>query len=93
MSEIMVDKINNAINTKIKPLLAEHNGDIELVEVRDGVAYVKLLGACSGCPSARFTMEEVISCVLKEIPEIKDVQLVDPISREILNFARELLSK
>ncbi len=89
----MVDKINNAINTKIKPLLAEHNGDIELVEVRDGVAYVKLLGACSGCPSARFTMEEVISCVLKEIPEIKDVQLVDPISREILNFARELLSK
>lgn len=89
----MVDKINNVINTKIKPLLAEHNGDIELVEVRDGVAYVKLLGACSGCPSARFTMEEVISCVLKEIPEIKDVQLVDPISREMLNFARELLSK
>lgn len=89
----MVDKINNAINTKIKPLLAEHNGDIELVEVRDGVAYVKLLGACSGCPSARFTMEEVISCVLKEIPEIKDIQLVDPISREMLNFARELLSK
>nr|WP_245161377.1 NifU family protein [Clostridium beijerinckii] len=89
----MVDKINNAINTKIKPLLAEYNGDIELVEVRDGVAYVKLLGACSGCPSARFTMEEVISCVLKEIPEIKDVQLVDPISREMLNFARELLSK
>ena len=89
----MVDEINNAINTRIKPLLAEHNGDIELVEVNNGVAYVKLLGACSGCPSARFTMEEVISCGLKEIPEIKDVQLVDPISREMLNFARELLSK
>ncbi|GEP65330.1 NifU family protein [Clostridium beijerinckii] len=89
----MVDEINNAINTRIKPLLAEHNGDIELVEVNNGVAYVKLLGACSGCPSARFTMEELISCVLKEIPEVKDVQLVDPISREMLDFARQLLRK
>jgi len=89
----MVDEINNAINTRIKPLLAEHNGDIELVEVNNGVAYVKLLGACSGCPSARFTMEELISCVLKEIPGIKDVQLVDPISREMLDFARQLLRK
>lgn len=89
----MVDEINNAINTRIKPLLAEHNGDIELVEVNNGVAYVKLLGACSGCPSARFTMEELISCVLKEIPEVKDVQLVDPISREMLDFARHLLRK
>ncbi|OOM22721.1 Fe/S biogenesis protein NfuA [Clostridium beijerinckii] len=89
----MVDEINNAINTRIKPLLAEHNGDIEFVEVRDGVAYVKLLGACSGCPSARFTMEELISCVLKEIPEVKDVQLVDPISREMIDFARQLLRK
>ncbi|WP_242878712.1 NifU family protein [Clostridium beijerinckii] len=89
----MVDKINNVINTKIKPLLAEHNGDIELVEVNNGVAYVKLLGACSGCPSSRFTMEELISCVLKEIPEVKDVQLVDPISREMLDFARQLLRK
>ncbi|ABR34268.1 NifU family protein [Clostridium beijerinckii] len=93
MSKIMIDEINNVINTKIKPLLAEHNGDIELVEVNNGVAYVKLLGACSGCPSARFTMEELISCVLKEIPEIKDVQLVDPISREMLDFARQLLRK
>jgi len=89
----MIDEINNVINTKIKPLLAEHNGDIELVEVNNGVAYVKLLGACSGCPSARFTMEELISCVLKEISGIKDVQLVDPISREMLDFARQLLRK
>ncbi len=89
----MVDEINNAINTRIKPLLAEHNGDIELVEVNNSVAYVKLLGACSGCPSARFTMEELISCVLKEIPEVKDVHLVDTISREMLDFARQLLRK
>lgn len=89
----MVDKINDAINTKIKPLLAEHNGDIELVEVKDGVAYVKLLGACSGCPSARFTMEELVTGVLKEIPGVKAVQMADPISREMFDFARQLLRK
>lgn len=87
----MVDKINNAINTKIKPLLAEHNGDIELVKVTDGVVHVKLLGACSGCPSARFTMEDLVSTVLKEIPEVKEVKMVNPISNEILDFARQLL--
>ncbi|WP_271810980.1 NifU family protein [Clostridium beijerinckii] len=89
----MVDKINDTINTKIKPLLAEHNGDIELVEVRDGVAYVKLLGACSNCPSARFTMEELVCGVLKEIPGVKNVQMADPIGREMLDFARQLLRK
>ncbi|OOM74163.1 NifU family protein [Clostridium sp. BL-8] len=89
----MVDKINDAINTKIKPLLAEHNGNIELVEVKDGVAYVKLLGACSNCPSARFTMEELVTGVLKEIPGVKDVQMADPISREMLDFAIQLLRK
>lgn len=89
----MVDEINNAINTKIRPLLAEHNGDIELVKVNDGVAHVKLLGACSGCPSARFTMEELVSSVLREIPEVKQVQMVNPISSEMMDFARQLLSK
>lgn len=89
----MVDEINNAINTKIKPLLAEHNGDIELVKVNDGIAYVKLLGTCSGCPSARYTMEDLVSSVLKEIPEVKEVQMVNPISSEIMDFARQLLSK
>lgn len=89
----MVDKINNVINTKIKPLLAEHNGDIELIKVNDGVVYVKLLGACSGCPSARFTMEDLVSTVLKEVPEVKEVKMVNPISDEMLDFARQLLRK
>lgn len=87
----MVDEVNKAINSKIKPLLAEHNGDIELVNITNGVVEVKLLGACSGCPSARFTMEELVSSTLKEIPGVKDIQMVNPISNEILDFARKLL--
>ena len=86
-------EINKAMDTKIRPLLAEHNGDIELVNVNDGMVQVKLLGACSGCPSARFTMEELVETVLMEIPEVKGVKMANPISSEMMDFARLLLKK
>ena len=89
----MVDEINTAIDTKIRPLLAEHNGNIELVKVTDDLVEVKLLGACSGCPSARFTMEELVESVLMEIPGIKKVKMANPISSEMMKFARQLLNK
>ena len=89
----MIDEIKLVINTKIKPLLAEHNGDIELVNENDGVVEVRLLGACSGCPSARFTMEDLVESVLLEIKGVKKVKMIDPISSEMLDFARQLLNK
>jgi Fe-S cluster biogenesis protein NfuA len=89
----MVEKIQKAIDSKIRPLLAEHNGDIELIKVKDGIVEVKLLGACSGCPSARFTMEELVESVILKIPEVKQVKMVDPISSEMLDLARQLLKK
>jgi len=84
-------EINKAMDTKIRPLLAEHNGDIELVNVNDGMVQVKLLGACIGCPSARFTMEELVTNVLMDVPGVKKVKMVSPISNEMLDFARHLL--
>jgi Fe-S cluster biogenesis protein NfuA len=89
----MIDEIKLAIDTKIKPKLAEHNGDIELVSEKDGVVEVKLLGACSGCPSARFTIEELVESVLLEIPGVKKVKLADPVSEEMIAFARNILKK
>jgi Fe-S cluster biogenesis protein NfuA len=89
----MIDEIKLAIETKIKPKLAEHKGDIELVSEKDGVVEVKLLGACSGCPSARFTIEELVESVLLEIPGVKKVKLADPVSEEMIAFARNILKK
>ena len=89
----MLDEINNVINTKIRPLLAEHNGDIEVVKIENGIVEVKLLGACSGCPSAKSTMEELVASELKEIPEVKDIQMANSINSEMLDFARQLLKK
>jgi Fe-S cluster biogenesis protein NfuA len=87
----MIDEIRLTINTKIKPLLKKHNGDIELIKEEDGIIEVKLLGACSGCPSARFTMEDLVEKELLEIRGVKKVIMSDPISSEILNFAKQLL--
>lgn len=89
---IMVDKINEILEKKVRPALLLHSGDVELLSYEDGVVRVRLLGACAGCPSATLTNEEVISAELKAaIPEIKEVVLVQQTSEELLDFARKIL--
>jgi Fe-S cluster biogenesis protein NfuA len=49
-------------------------GNVELVEVEDGLVKVKLTGACGGCPMSQMTLKMGIEKLLKkEIPEIKEV--------------------
>ena len=53
------------------------DGDVELVDVVDGIVKVRLKGACSGCPGATMTLKMGVERILKEqIPEIKGVQAV-----------------
>jgi Fe-S cluster biogenesis protein NfuA len=62
---------------KIRPLLQRDGGDIELVEVTDGVAKVRLTGACKGCPMSQMTLKQGVEKVLlKEVPGLKEVQAV-----------------
>ena len=59
---------------QIRPALQADGGDVELVDVNDGVIKLKLKGACAGCPMATMTLHHGIERVLKEqIPEIKEV--------------------
>ena len=52
-------------------------GDVELVDVSDGVVTLRLTGACNGCPMAVMTLRHGIEWVLKEqVPEIKEVVAV-----------------
>jgi len=52
-------------------------GNVELVEVEDGLVKVKLTGACGGCPMSQITLKMGIERLLKkEIPEIKEVVAV-----------------
>ncbi len=62
---------------KIRPMLQRDGGDIELVEVTDGVVKVRLTGACKGCPMSQMTLKQgVEKLLLKEVSGLKEVQAV-----------------
>ena len=62
---------------KIRPMLQRDGGDIELVEVNDGVVKVRLTGACKGCPMSQMTLKQgVEKLLMKEVPGLKEVQAV-----------------
>ena len=69
----MKEKIQMAID-RVRPALQADGGDVELVEVNDGVVSVRLTGACGGCPMASMTLKDGIERVIREeVPEVKEV--------------------
>ena len=61
----------------IRAGLRRDGGDIELVEIKDSVVYVKLKGACGTCPMSTITLKNFVEANIKrEIPEITAVQAV-----------------
>jgi Fe-S cluster biogenesis protein NfuA len=62
---------------KIRVGLKRDGGDIELVDIKDSVVYVKLKGACGTCPLSTLTLKNWVEAYLKkEIPEIVSVQSI-----------------
>ena len=73
----MNEDIEKALN-KIRPMLQADGGDVELVDVEDGVVKVRLQGACKGCPMSQMTIKNGIEKILKEqVPEVKSVESVE----------------
>ena len=69
----MKEKVEKSLE-KIRPSLQADGGDVELVEVVDGIVKVRLTGACSGCPMSQMTLKMGIERILKkDIPEVKEV--------------------
>ena len=72
----MKERVEKVID-KIRPVLQADGGNIELVDVVDGVVQVRLKGACAGCPGAQMTLKMGVEKALKEeIPEVKTVESV-----------------
>ncbi|MCI8512488.1 MAG: NifU family protein, partial [Lachnospiraceae bacterium] len=68
-------------------------GNVQVLEFENGVLKIRLTGQCSGCPSAQLTTEELIAKEIKEeVPEVKDVVLVNEVNPELLDFAKKLLN-
>jgi Fe-S cluster biogenesis protein NfuA len=69
----MKDKVQEVLNI-VRPSLQADGGDVELVDVKDGIVSVRLKGACSGCPMSTMTLKKGIERFLKEkIPGVKEV--------------------
>lgn len=72
----MKEKVERAIEN-IRGFLQQDGGDIEIVEVKDGVVKVKLTGACGCCPMASMTLKNGVEKALKEaVPEVIRVEAV-----------------
>lgn len=62
---------------RVRPGLVSHGGDVSLDSVRDGVAYVKLQGACNGCSMAAVTMREGVEAALVAgVPGVTSVEVL-----------------
>jgi Fe-S cluster biogenesis protein NfuA len=77
MEKNMRERVEEAIK-KVRPMLQNDGGDIELIDVtQEGVVKVRLKGACGGCPMSQRTLKEGIErFVKKEIPDVKEVVAV-----------------
>ena len=69
----MREKVEEALK-QIRPNLRADGGDVELVDITNGVVTLKLTGACGSCPMASLTLKRVVERMLKErVPEVKEV--------------------
>jgi len=69
----MREKVEEAL-ARIRPALQADGGDVQLMDVKEGVVTLKLTGACGGCPMSTMTLRHGIERVIKEqVPEIKEV--------------------
>jgi Fe-S cluster biogenesis protein NfuA len=66
-----------AIIDELRPYLQSDGGDIELLKVEDNIVYVRLVGACHGCPSSTMTLKMGVERrICEAIPEIQAVEMV-----------------
>lgn len=62
---------------KLRPFLLRDGGDVELVDVEDGIVKVRLMGACGSCPSSTITLKAGIErALLEEVPGVKELEQV-----------------
>jgi len=92
MKRQVEQEVEKILSEDVRPELAGHLGDIELAGVEGDTVYVRLTGACRGCPSANETLETVVlENLQKKMPEIKNVVLDQSLSDELLDMARTML--
>lgn len=90
----MIDKIESVLEQYVRPELSKHYGNVEVISFEGGTLEIALTGQCSGCPSAKFTVEDVVEKEIKKyVPEVDNIVVINRVSDDILDFARKILNK
>ncbi len=88
----MYEEVEAVLDEYVRPLLLSHGGEMEVLEITDGIVRFRLKGRCAGCPAADLTTEELIQTELVErVPGIRQAILVQDISQALLDQAKEIL--
>ncbi|PCI40901.1 MAG: NifU family protein [Rhodospirillaceae bacterium] len=73
-SEVVV-KIKELLDTRVRPAVAQDGGDIVFRSFEDGILYLSMQGACSGCPSSTATLKNGIENMMRHyVPEVLEVR-------------------
>ncbi len=73
----VVATIKELLETRVRPAVAQDGGDITFHGFREGIVYLQMRGACSGCPSSTATLRHGIENLLRHFcPEVQEVQAV-----------------
>lgn len=74
--EKIIENIKEVLE-KIRPYLQRDGGDIEFFDFKEGVVFVKMLGACAGCSMIDDTLKDGVEQILmEEVPEVLEVRNV-----------------
>ncbi|WP_188206586.1 NifU family protein [Alkalibacillus aidingensis] len=72
----MFEQVQEVIG-KLRPFLLRDGGDVELVDVDDGIVLLRLKGACGNCPSSAITLKAGIErALIAEVPGVKEVEQI-----------------
>lgn len=74
----IIAQICELLETRVRPAVQMDGGDIEFDRFEDGVVYLRMRGACAGCPSSTMTLKSGIENMLKHfVPEVVEVRQAD----------------
>jgi Fe-S cluster biogenesis protein NfuA len=75
--EEMKEEVESVLDT-LRPQLMQDGGNVELVDIEDGIVKVRLVGSCSSCSSSTMTLKMGIERALKKaIPMVRCIESVE----------------
>jgi len=73
-SNATIEERVNAALDKVRPGIQMDGGEVWLIKVENGTAFVQMLGACGGCPASMMTLKGAVEAVVcSDVPEIREV--------------------